>query len=539
MNENQTYLARAYTLKDLPGRLRKYLEVSPGRRGITISSNGEIQTFGPGRRRVMSGSERLLSRGAACRAGIIPGGSFTARVKAENLLSGDDELLDASLLCEVEIIDPARFFTRQVLPRQVIRGNSLDLSSESGWELLGALVRRYAAADLVHGAPTERMLPQIRAGLGPLLMDQGLQLGNIQLLTFWRIEDRALAAEKALAFQDRLRDVELEAKMAQIETEAQFDDFVHQLEPDMEEKIGLHPVEIEDTDAAAEGEGKFISILDSFRTWINFESKKDERGRHFRIDGLFRRLGKEKEAPAKGRRRPERWWLPRVIWMGFVIVAAYGVTRLVNWIAGAAESGARWEFYLTIWGFAAIVIFESLRSLFQKREEFEEVHWAEPGATFVDDLVGQDRVQADGLIRNQCDSDLHNTQDMLNNLRSRAYKNGAEELALQIRSLEKKFHRTREDAMNPNIGVPPYVTDLKVSRRMWDDLLDYDEQLLVRASAVSEDVQALQQEYAQGAEITPEKLNQLEGRLDAFLHNFKNRNQALRAPDEQKDQYRL
>jgi len=225
--------------------------------------------------------------------------------------------------------------------------------------------------------------------------------------------------------------------------------------------------------------------------------------------------------------------------MGFVLVAAYGLTRLVNWIAGAAESGARWEFYLTIWGFAAIVIFESLRSLFQKREEFEEVHWAEPGATFVDDLVGQDRVQADGLIRNQCDSDLHNTQDMLNNLRSRAYKNGAEELALQIRSLEKKFHRTREEVMNPNIGVPPYVTDLKVSRRMWDDLLDYDEQLLVRASALSEDVQALQQEYARGAEITSEKLNQLEGRLDAFLHQFKNRNQALRAPDEQKDQYRL
>ena len=539
MNENQTYLARANTLKDLPGRLGKYLEVPPGRRGITISSNGEIQTFGPGRHRVMSGSGRLLGRGAAFQAGIIPGESFTARVKAENLLSGDDELLDASLLCEVEIVDPARFFTRQVLPRQVIHGNSLDLSSESGWELLGALARRYAAADLVHGAPTEQMLPQIRAGLDSALLDQGLQLGHIQLLTFWRTADRALAAEKALAFQDRLRDAELEEKMAQIETKAQFDDFVHQLEPDMGEKIGLHPVEVEDAETETEGEGKSFSILDSFRTWIKFESKKDERGRHFRIDGLFRRLGKNKDEPLRGRRQPKRWWLPRALWMGFVIVAAYGLTRLVNWIAGAAESGARWEFYLTIWGFAAIVIFESLRSLFQKREEFEEVHWAEPGATFVDDLVGQDRVQADGLIRNQCDIDLHNAQDMLNDLRSRAYKNGVEELALQIRSLEKKFHRTREEVMSPNIGVPPYVTDLKVSSRMWDDLLDYDEQLLVRASALSEDVQALQQEYAEGAEITPEKLNQLEGRLDAFLHNFKNRNQALRAPDEQKDQYRL
>jgi len=225
--------------------------------------------------------------------------------------------------------------------------------------------------------------------------------------------------------------------------------------------------------------------------------------------------------------------------MGFVLVAAYGLTRLVNWIAGAAESGARWEFYLTIWGFAAIVIFESLRTLFQRREELEEVHWAEPGTTFVDDLVGQDRVQADGLIRNQCESDLRNAQDMLNDLRSRVYQSGAEDLALRMKVMEKKFQESRKLVMDINVGVPPYVTDLKVSRRMWDDLLDYDEQLLVRSSAMSDDVQLLQQEFAQGAEITPEILDQLEGRLDAILHQFKNRNQALRAPDEQKDQYRL
>ena len=539
MKENQNYLARAYKLKDLAGRLGKYLEVPPGRRGITISSNGDVSTFSPGRHRVLSAVGRLLGRAAAFRAGVIRDGSFTAWVKAENLLSGDDELVDASLLCEVEIVDEERFFTQQVLPRRVIHGNSIDISSEAGWELFGALIRRYAVADLIHGAPTEHMLPQIRAGLDPILVDQGLQLGYLQMLSFWRTEDRALAAEKALVFKDRLRDAELEEKMARIETETQFDDFVRQLEPGMEEKIGLHPVEVRDEDAAAEGEGKSLSILDSFRTWINFESKKDERGRHFRIDGLFRRLGNKKDTPLRGRKQPKRWWLPRVLWMGFVLVAAYGLTRLVNWIAGAAESGARWEFYLTIWGFAAIVIFESLRTLFQRREELEEVHWAEPGTTFVDDLVGQDRVQADGLIRNQCESDLRNAQDMLNDLRSRVYQSGAEDLALRMKVMEKKFQESRKLVMDINVGVPPYVTDLKVSRRMWDDLLDYDEQLLVRSSAMSDDVQLLQQEFAQGAEITPEILDQLEGRLDAILHQFKNRNQALRAPDEQKDQYRL
>ena len=535
MNANHTYLARAFTLKELPGRLGKFLDVPPGWRGITVSRHGKVKNFGPGRQRVLSAGARLLGRGAGFTAGIIPEGFFSARLKAENLLSGDDQLMDASLLCEVEIIDGERFFTRQVLPRGIVQGNSLDLRSEVAWELLGALTRRYAAADLVHGHPLERMLPQIRAGLEALLSDQGLGLSYISLVTFWRAEDRALAAEKAQALKDRLREAELDEKMAQVESEAQFDDFVRQLEPHLDEALGLHPVE----DETGPQEKRAPAILDSFRTWLNIETKKDAGGRRIRIDGLFRRKGKfEEETSRRGRRRPQRWWLKRVIWMGFVILAAYALTRLVNWIAGPAEWSARWEFYLAVGGFAALAVLESLKSLFQGWEELQKVHWTEPGTTFVDDLVGHDRLAADALVREQCATDLHNAQNMLNDLRSRVYKSGDDDTALAARDPEKAVAQAREHVLDPKFGIPPYVTDLNVSRPMWEDNLDYDEGLLVRSSALNEDAQALLQRHS-GGEFEPQYLDQLRARLDAFVHRFNNRSQALKASEKDQKPYRM
>ena len=541
MSEKQTPFAKAYGLDELDGRLGKWLEVPAGRQGVVIK-NGVPKTLSPGRHRVLSTFERLRGKGLGLQVGYVPAQPFTARVKAENLLSGDSELMDASLLCEVEVVDVARFFTQMVLPQGAIYGDTLDLSSEGAWEALGTLTRQYSGGDLVRGVPVENMLPQIRLQLEAIFNGQGLYLDFVLLISFWRISDRALAAEKALLVQDRLRDVELQNKMAEIETEAQFQDFVNQLEPELVGKVGLHPVvasaSANDVEAEAADE-KGITIFDTFRTWINFESKKGEGGRHFRIDGLFRRLGKDSPtSKARRRKPPQRWWLARVAWMIFVVLVALVLTKVVDWVAGGANWDARWQFYLAVWGFAVLAVLESLKTLFQKREELESQRWAEPGYTYVDDLVGNDRPQADRLVRNQCDRELGNAQDMLNDMRSRIYKSGDEDAALSVRSLEKKLARVREDVMNPKMGEPPYVTDLKVGRKLWLDMLDYDEQVLVRVSALSEDTQELQQKYTQG-KFDLEILNQLEGRLDAFLHHFKNRAQAPQASQEEKDQYRI
>lgn len=530
-------LAQAFTIADLPGRVRKYVDVPQGRRGVTVDGDGEVEIFEPGRHLVLSGIGRLLGGGAGFRAGFIPAGPFTARIKAENLLSDDDVLIDASLLAEVEVMDPSRFFTQWVIPRGVIHGTSLDLSSEAAWQVLGSQTRNHTAADLISGAANERILAHIRAGLESCFNSQGLYLDFINFVSFWRADDRALAAEKTLVLRDRLREVELEEKMAEVETEIQFQDFVNQLEPELVDKIGLHPVV--DSSKAKEAGQEGDSILDTFLSWTNFESKKDENGKHFRIDGLLRRAGKKEEKkPRRGRKFPKWWWLPRAVWMVFVFLVAFLLTKVVNWIAGDASWGDRWQFHLAVWGFAIVAILESLKTLIQKREKLEQVYLSEPGSTFVNDLVGKDRLHADALVRGQCQQDLNTAEKTMNDLRSRVYKDGDEEAALKIRTLEKKFARVGEQVMNPNTSVPPYVTDLKVSRKLWDEYLDYDEELLARVSALNEDVKQFQQAYPQG-KATLERLDQLEGRLDAFRYHFENRSQALRSSEEQRDRYRI
>jgi hypothetical protein len=533
---NTTPLAKHDKLTDLPGRFGKSIEVPPGRQGVVIK-DGVPETYPSGRHQITSPLEWARGVGSGLTVGYVPGEPFTVRVKAENLLSADRELMDASLLCEVEIVDAARFFTQVVLPQGEISGENLDLPSEGAFEALGTLTRQYASGDLVRGVAIENMLSQIRLQLEAVFNGHGLYLDYVLLISFWRSSDRALAAEKALLVQDRLRDVELQNRMAEVESDIQFQDFVNQLEPELTEKVGLHPVV--ETAPEDEDSEKGTTILDSFRTWIKFESNKDETGRHFRIDGLFKRLGKDSPLPALGRRRRAgRWWLPRVLWMGFVVFIAFVLTMIVNWIAGSANWGDRWQFYLGVWGFAAIAILESLRTLFQKREEMESQRWTEAGYTFVDDLVGNDRLQADKLVRNQCQREVENAQAVLNDLRSRVYKRGEEDTALQIRSLEKKLGRVREEVLNPRVGQPPYMTDLKINRKLWLEMLDYDEQILVRASALGADAQELQQKYAQG-QFDVHHLEQLEGRLDAFLHYFKSRSQAPRISAGETDQYRI
>ena len=541
---NTLTLAQAIPASDLPGRVQKRLEVPPEKKGVVLKEDGTSEVLPSGRHVVLSGGERLRGEGGKIITGLVPAGAFTLRIAADNLLSGDDALLDASLLCTVEVSDAAKFFERQVIPRKVIQGETLDLASQSAWEVFH-ITRRYLAADLISGQAVDRMMPEIRAGLEAALSNEGIRLNFVNFLSVWRAEDRVLAAEKALALQDRLREVELEEKMATVETEAQFVDFLNQFEPDIKDKVGLHPVldstPTEETDPTEEKSGN--PLLDSVRAWVKVDREKDKSGKHFLIDGLFQRLGKKKLSESKRHRLPQRWWLRQVVLIGVVLLVAYIATLIVKKIAGEAHWFSIWEFYLGIWGVAIGISLTSLKSLIETREKLESQYWNEPGFTYVDDLVGNDRPRADALIRKQCAQELQHIHDTFNDLRSRLYREGKEDAALKIHTLEKKLTRTKEDVMNPNLGIPPYVTDLKVNRKLWEDLLDYDEELLIQAGALNADAQEIQQKYTLGksssGEFSLELLNKIEARLDAFLHNFKNRSQMPKASSEAQDKYKI
>lgn len=542
MTENPIPLARYYNLEELPGKKNKQLDVPPGRLGVVIAEDGSLQTYDPGQHTVSLPAGRGPGVAAGVMVGFVPAAGFNARLKAENLLSRDHSLLDASLLCAVEIFDLARFFTGYVVPRRLISGDAMDLEAQSAWEILAPGVRRSLAADLLAGRLAgrqgEALLAEIRPGLEPALHQLGLHLDYFHFVAFLRSEDRLIAAEQAAALEQRLQAVENRRKIAEAKSQQALAAALSEVGVDQGQALSLHPLPNlessgEETEAAAAAAKS--AFLDSLLVWLNDLVKNEALGDHFRIGKLFQRKEKAKSAaaPRRGRRYPRYWWRRYVIWMVVVFVLALGFTKIVNLFAGDADWGNRWEFYLIVWGAVAGILFDSIKKLFQKYDELQHTHWVEPGTTFVDDLVGQDRLQADVLVREQTHADLQIAQTALNDLRSRVYAQGNENLALELRALEKEFARARETVMNPNLGVPPYVTDLKINRKLWDDLLDYDEGLLVRSGALGEDVHTLLQESA-GEQIDPEKLNHLRASLDAFKHHFSNRSQALKISEEQK-----
>ena len=526
MTENHTPFARCFEWQELPGKKQKQWTVPPGKLGVVIDEKGALQIF-------EAGQHTLAAANGSLQVGYLPAGNFNARLKAENLLSRDHALLDASLLCAVEVFDLARFFTGYIVPRGVISGDVMDLNAQSAWDILAPGVRRTLAADLLAGRQGDSLLAAIRPGLEPALNQLGLHLDYFHFIAFLRSEDRLLAAEQALHLQEKLDAVDNRRKIAAAKSRQELAEALQEIGISDEQAVSIHS--LNDSDPASDAQQ--ATLLSGLTTWVRDLGNQEAQGEHFRIGNLFQRKNKAKPqttpSTRRGRRYPRLWWRRNILWIVFVLLLAFIFTKIANFFAGDADWSNRWEFYFIVWGAAAGILFDSIKKLFQKYDDLQQAHWVEPGTTFVDDLVGQDRVQADVLVREQTHNDLQTAQNALNTLRSRVFSQGNEDLALELRALEKEFSHAREEIMNPRRGVPPYVTDLKISRKMWDDLLDYDEGLLVRSGALGEDVQALVQESAQG-QISSDKLNQLRASLDALKHHFANRSQALKTSDEQK-----
>ena len=538
-NSSPVPLARAFLLKELPGWIAKSLEVPPGRRGICMDKQNRLRLFPPGRHPLLSAIERIGGGGAGLRAGYLPDHPFAAWLNAENLLSGDDILLETRLLVMVEVIDPARFFTEQVLPRKQIQSGQVDLSQAEIYNALGTLARRYAAADLICGLPTDRLLPQIQAVLRASLGNQGLGLDTIQFISFLQSEDRIKVAEKVQTMEERLQNIELQKQMAAIENQAQLEDFIKQLDPELVERGGLRPV-FQPASAQPDGTpGGVSSLFDSLRARFSAANKQEKNNRHWVLDDLLGRFRKKDEEKLPQRRFERFWWVSRGLWMAFLILMGIGLTFLALWLTQVFSWTSLKEILIGIWSFILFGLLESIKVLYEKREQISEKKWSKPGITYLDDLSGNNRQQVDQIMRDQAQRDLNHIRELLNDVRSRVYRAGNEDLALRIRELERKFESASAHIKDPNFGSAPYLDPkLHINSHVWNNMLDYDELLLIRGTALSEDAQEIQQKASQ-APISQESFDQLESRLDAYLHQFENRGRALRSTDAELARYRI
>lgn len=527
---NALPLARAFRLKELPGLIGKRIEIPAGRLGVAIYADGKAQTFPPGQHRLLSAFARLRGRGTGLQAGYVPSGDFAAHLKCEYLLSGRGELLDVSLVFSLELADPVRFFKEVTLPQGEVRASGVEIDPQIVRAALGKITQKYEAADLIHGLLDARAAAELQSSLHAVLGNQGLRLKEVVLLSFTRAENRALVAEKTQALDERLQDVETQAKMAQIENQAQLNEFIQQVDPELD---GVTHFQL-GSDEKGKGSLKG-KVADALRSWFTIETSKEGGRRRWRIEGLLRRKRDAEEGPArpKIRRPPQGWWLPRTVWMIFVILAGLMLTGTLNWIARAASWDNRLEVLLVIWGFVIGVVLESVKALYEKREAFAEATWMLPGYQRLDDLVGNDRAWADELVRQQCNRELRHVREVVTDIRSREFKREKIELALKLKNeVERNAEECAERVSRPDYGRPPYVTDLRISRHAWGHMLDNDEDLLLYANALSDKAHLLQQRSHAGG-MTVEMVADLDAEILKFCNRFFERSRPLQMPAEE------
>jgi hypothetical protein len=539
---SQTPLARVYRLKELPGRVGKRLEVPDGRVGVVVTSNGAQRSFPPGRHTILSPLERLAGKGAGLLAGYYSQCPLLVRLPFENLLSADGKMLEASLLGQLQVGDPGRFLMEYVAPRSVLNSNVVVIEDAVLQDALRGFVRDYQAADLIFGLPAEQVVPKLQAILTPALSQTGLELQVLQLFSFRNAEDRVEIARNALALLEQLQDVEFQKQMLLIENQVQLEDFIRQLDADMVETLGLRRVVFPQQPVNGDAPGKSLRaiLIEALRTLAGSDPKAEGEARHFLLEDLWKRFvskPNEEKQELRGRRKPERWWLPRTTWIVFLLLVGGSLTRVLESIGESIPWANRLEVLLGLWSFIIIAILESVKALYERREELHERRWAEPGTTFLDNLTGKKRVRMDQLVRQQCNDDLKIVNQTLNDLRSRLYKGKQIDQALAAKALEEQVARVQEDVNSPNFGRPPYIEDVKVSSQLLDNLLDYDENLLVRASALVEDSKRLLQMHSEGT-FAPDKLTIMVERLDAFKTRFAARSNAMRAKPQDMEKYR-
>jgi hypothetical protein len=507
-------LAAAYPIQALKGWLSKHVLVPPGRQGIALFRSGKFELYPAGENRVITDLDRFKGDGAGFWAGYIPKDPFKATLTVANLLSGDDLLLDLSLLCTLEVQEPVRFFTEVVIPQGEIEVETFVIGADNVFQSFSNLIRNYSAQDLVDGNLDSEMVEKAFRAISPNLHDQGLILHSIDLVTCWRQEDRLLIEEKIFALDQKLADLEFEKKLADVENEQELNAFL--------EASGVQlPVSPRVIDKDQQEKAGSL-----YKTWIGGQKDGHQPGRNFRLKTLI----KERLDDASGRKRTvykPRWWLPRAIWIIVVVLAAIGLTVFLNQASQTLDWAGRNEFYIAIWLFALGAILDSVKALFKNWEKLFATDMAADDTVGLDQLRIKNRQVVNRIVRDQCDLELGIQKETINELRSRVFHAGDTDLALEMRRIEQKIENFQEKIKDNNFGAAPYLrSDIRISEKTWRTFMDNEEYLLIQVALLTEAAHHLQVLFS-NSQLSHDPFQEYEAELDSFMKNFSVRGRIL------------
>jgi hypothetical protein len=316
----------------------------------------------------------------------------------------------------------------------------------------------------------------------------------------------------------RLAEVEMERRMSELETEAEWRDFVRQLEAD----FGLPEATVQHSVAASSTEGEpppsqAAQLRQTVRSYVD--------GRTAALAARAERL--------LGRRKPRQpkivyWWERIVPWLKVISTLILVGSLSVYVFSSKGDLGGRLGaiFELACAMPTAFILFIS--ALWMERRAAQEREEARGGGRLLS-LARGDREQIDRLVRRQLAEELAAVKRTLQDTRDQVYREGDRDGAVRIKQVEERADRLRRAVEAKIRGQAVYLTEARVSHDALERMLDYDEQLLAMAADLGDRVAELR-EAVLADESMGDEVRGLDSDLSTLDHQFQARARFIQTP---------
>ncbi|HPS41273.1 MAG TPA: SPFH domain-containing protein [Anaerolineaceae bacterium] len=475
-------IAKVFSPQELHGWLKKAVTIPAGKTGVVIYHDGRQRLLPAGKHLVLNPFTRLRGDGIGMLAGFVPAQSFRLGARFENLLTGDDELLDAALVTEPIVNDPVEFFTRMVVPA----GELKELQPAGTQALQHALENffsRYEREDLLHRIPAETVNTEIYSSLRQLFPQMGLELNTLPQVFLKRSEDRLLVEDKLAEIENRVRKAPaaLENQPLTSNPDASLDEDAPRL---MNEKKPLSEL-LEDIHL-------FRNLEKAPRPHWILRSLHDPN-----MEGLS---DKDKIAIRKYRGLEFRWLFV------FLAIGA-GITYLLFTSKLDLNTPELIGFTTTVWASIFSLIITRLKKIVEKQESLAFQSMGMVSGLDTPRFISQEeKLGLDKMVRQQAANELQHARSLLNESRERVFSAGNAALALRIKEFEKSLEMQVEKVSKSDSIAPHYLSSSPVKAADWSRILDQEEALLLQTKRMGKMAEKVR---AQSPSLTSEDLDKL------------------------------
>lgn len=236
-------------MSDLSASLKRGIAVDEGTRGLLFQHGALVGILEPGLHTLETVVDRLnsLVTTSPCSVVLVDGSSVDLRLNAAGLRTSDDQEVSATLQIVVALHDAKSFFNNLMKGAQRLTTAELSQQlTQQTLSILQAIVLDCTATELYGNRElADRIEDELRAHLMHTLVRYGLQFDTVEFVSFGgtafdeirRERGETLAGEARFDVQQRrsalnrkFDELLTDERMKDIQNQADFDDFVKQVE---------------------------------------------------------------------------------------------------------------------------------------------------------------------------------------------------------------------------------------------------------------------------------------------------------------------